>query len=163
MPHSVKTNPSIPIKSLIGEIKSRHDYSITYRKAWLAKQKALAMEFGDWENSYNELPRWLQANKKVLPEPLYNMVLLLMSWTMCETSLFVYSNVCSGCSNRALKAFDYYKPIVQVDDTVLTGKYHDTLLVAIAQDGNRNIFPLTFAILEGDTKEALIWFFQFLR
>jgi len=41
----------------------------------------------------------------------------------------------------------------------LTGKYHGTLLVAIAQDGNRNIFPLAFAIVEGEAKEALIWFF----
>jgi len=33
----------------------------------------------------------------------------------------------------------------------------------IAQDGSRNIFPLAFAIVEGETKEALIWFFQLLR
>jgi len=45
--HSVKKNPSIPIESLIVEITSRHNYSITYRKACLTKQKALAMEFGN--------------------------------------------------------------------------------------------------------------------
>ena len=32
-----------------------------------------------------------------------------------------------------------------------------------SQDGNQNIFPLAFAIVEGETKEALIWFFQLLR
>ena len=36
-------------------------------------------------------------------------------------------------------------------------------MTAIAQDGNRNIFPLAFAIVEGETREALIWFFQLLR
>jgi len=50
-----------------------------------------------------------------------------------------------------------------VDGTFLTGRYHATLLTAIAQDGNRNIFPLAFAIVEGETNEALIWFFQLLR
>jgi len=50
-----------------------------------------------------------------------------------------------------------------VDGTFLTGKYHATLLAAIAQDGNRNIFLLAFAIVEGETKDALIWFFQLLR
>jgi len=35
-----------------------------------------------------------------------------------------------------------------VDNTFLTEKCHGTLLVAIAQDGNRNIFPLAFAIVE---------------
>jgi len=52
---------------------------------------------------------------------------------------------------------------VQVDGTFFTGKYHGTLLTVISQDGNRNIFPLAFAIVEGETKEALIWFFQLLR
>ena len=50
-----------------------------------------------------------------------------------------------------------------MDETFLTGRYHATLLTVIAQDGNRNIFPLTFAIVEGEIKEALIWFFQLLR
>jgi len=49
-----------------------------------------------------------------------------------------------------------------VDNTFLTEKCHGTLLVAIAQDGNRNIFPLAFAIVESETKEALIWFFHLL-
>jgi len=44
----------------------------------------------------------------------------------------------------------------------LIEKYHGTLLTAIGQDGNRNIFPLAFAIVEGETKEALIWFFRML-
>jgi len=52
---------------------------------------------------------------------------------------------------------------VQVDGTFLTGKYHGTLLTVISQDGNRNIFSLAFVIVEGETKEALIWFFQLLR
>nr|XP_007152220.1 hypothetical protein PHAVU_004G111700g [Phaseolus vulgaris]ESW24214.1 hypothetical protein PHAVU_004G111700g [Phaseolus vulgaris] len=58
-----------------------------------------------------------------------------------------------------INGFNYCKPIVQVDGTFLTGKYHENFLTAIGQDGNQNIFPLTFAIVEGETKEALIWFF----
>jgi len=52
---------------------------------------------------------------------------------------------------------------VKVDGTFRTGKYHNTLLTAISQDGNRNIFPLVFAIVEGETKETMIWFFQLLQ
>jgi len=37
-----------------------------------------------------------------------------------------------------------------------------TLLTAISQYENRNIFPLAFAIDEGEMKEAMIWFFQLL-
>nr|XP_007136176.1 hypothetical protein PHAVU_009G024500g [Phaseolus vulgaris]ESW08170.1 hypothetical protein PHAVU_009G024500g [Phaseolus vulgaris] len=62
-----------------------------------------------------------------------------------------------------IDGFNFCKPIVQVDGTFLNGRYSGTLLTATAQDGNRNIFPLAFAIVEGETQEALIWFFQLLR
>ena len=62
-----------------------------------------------------------------------------------------------------IDGFNFCKPVVQVDGTFLTERYHGTLLTATAQDGNRNIFPLAFAIVEGETREALIWFFQLLR
>jgi len=161
--NSVKTNPSIPIKRLIAKIKSRYGYSITYRKARLAKQKALAMEFGDWEDSYNELPRWLQAIQESLPGTIvqYGVSPYVMDGVR-DPSICIFKRV-FWAFKPCIEGFNYCKPIVQVDDTFLTGKYHGTLLVAIAQDGNRNIFPLAFAIVEGETKEALIWFFQLLR
>ncbi|XP_016191675.1 uncharacterized protein LOC107632517 [Arachis ipaensis] len=31
----------------------------TYRKTWLTKQKAVAQIYGDWKESYAELPRWI--------------------------------------------------------------------------------------------------------
>jgi len=62
-----------------------------------------------------------------------------------------------------IDGFNYFKSIVQVHETFLTGKYHGTLLTTISQDGNRKIFPLTFAIVEEETKQAMIWFFQLLR
>jgi len=55
--NSIRTNPSIPMKSLIAEIKNWYGYNVTYKKVWIVKQKALAMEFSDWEDSYNYLPR----------------------------------------------------------------------------------------------------------
>jgi len=53
-----------------------------------------------------------------------------------------------------IDGFNYCKPIVQVDGTFLTGKYHGTLLTTISQDGNRNIFPLAFTIVEGEKRRS---------
>ncbi|XP_020992734.1 uncharacterized protein LOC110278802 [Arachis duranensis] len=52
----VETNPSIKMKSIIAEVQSRFNYIISYRKAWLAKQKSIAKVFGGWEDSYQTLP-----------------------------------------------------------------------------------------------------------
>ncbi|RYR42904.1 hypothetical protein Ahy_A08g039336 [Arachis hypogaea] len=55
----VETEPSIKVKTIIAEVQSRFNYTISYRKAWLAKQKSIAKVFGDWEESYQALPWWL--------------------------------------------------------------------------------------------------------
>ena len=55
------------------------------------------------------------------------------------------------------------KPIIQVDGTFLYGRYRGTLLVATSQDGNRNVVPLAFALVEGETEEAWSWFLYNLR
>ncbi|XP_019418538.1 PREDICTED: uncharacterized protein LOC109329318 [Lupinus angustifolius] len=53
-----------------------------------------------------------------------------------------------------IDGFAYCKPIIQVDGTFLTGKYTGTLLIASPQDGNRRVFLVAFAIVEGETKEV---------
>ncbi|XP_019434322.1 PREDICTED: uncharacterized protein LOC109340995 [Lupinus angustifolius] len=62
-----------------------------------------------------------------------------------------------------IEGFGYCKPILQVDGTFLTGKYTGTLLIASSQDENRRVFPVTFAIVEGETKEAWEGFFYNLK
>ena len=52
---------------------------------------------------------------------------------------------------------------MQLDGTFLTGKYHGTLLTPIGQDCSRNNFPLDFAVVESETREAWMWFLHYLR
>ncbi|XP_047176992.1 uncharacterized protein LOC124844152, partial [Vigna umbellata] len=161
--NSVRTNPSIPIKSLIADIKARFGYFVSYRKAWIAKQKALAMEFGDWEDSYNHMLRWLHAVKDANPGTILQCTGSPVQIDgQTDNNCYIMERV-FWSFGPCIQEFKYCKPILQVDGTFLTGKYHGTLLTAIGQDGNRNLFPLAFAIVEGETKEAMIWFFQLLR
>ncbi|XP_057740356.1 uncharacterized protein LOC130957520 [Arachis stenosperma] len=53
-----------------------------------------------------------------------------------------------------VEAFRHCKPLVSVDGTHLYGKYGGTLLIAIAQDGNSNIIPIAFALVEGENVES---------
>ena len=62
-----------------------------------------------------------------------------------------------------IDAWPHLKPVVQVDGTFLYGKYRHTLLIATGQDGNKNIVPLAFDIVEGETEEAWAWFLWILR
>jgi len=56
--HLVKTNLGIKIQTLIADMHQRFGYTISYKKTWTTKQKALEMTFGSWEQSYSYLPVW---------------------------------------------------------------------------------------------------------
>ncbi|XP_020989460.2 uncharacterized protein LOC107470969 [Arachis duranensis] len=121
----VESDPSIKVKSIIVEVQSRFNYTISYRKAWLAKQKSIANIFGGWEDSYQALPWWLSVMVQKMPG----------SVVQIET-----------------------RPLYNGNEEA-----QGTLLVAVAQDGNQNIVPIAFALVEGETADAWHFFLRNLR
>lgn len=58
----VRTEVSISIAALHTAVSQIiGSYSRTYKKAWMAKQKAIADLFGDWATSYSMLPPFMDA------------------------------------------------------------------------------------------------------
>ena len=53
--------------------------------------------------------------------------------------------------DQCKEAFNYCKPIIQVDGTHLYGKYRGTLLMATSQDRDDGVLPLAFIIVKGET------------
>ena len=48
----------------------------------------------------------------------------------------------------SIQGFTHYRPILSIDGTHLYGKYKGTLLIAMGCDGNNQLFPLAFSIIE---------------
>ncbi|KAL5152188.1 hypothetical protein HKD37_13G038388 [Glycine soja] len=107
------------------------------KKAWLAKQKVIAIEYGDWEESYAELLSWLKHMQNHSPGSYFQIL----------HDDFIVGNT----------------SIIQVDDTHLYGKYRETLLMATSQDENGGVLPLAFVTFEGETLTAWLWFLAHLR
>ena len=49
---------------------------------------------------------------------------------------------------HSIKGFNFCKPLIAIDGTNMYSKYRYTLLTVIAQDGDKGIFPLVFALVE---------------
>ncbi|XP_016177849.1 uncharacterized protein LOC107620153 [Arachis ipaensis] len=62
-----------------------------------------------------------------------------------------------------VEAFRHCKPLVSIDSTHLYSKYGGTLLLAIAQDGNSNILPISFSLVERENAESWSFFLTNLR
>ncbi|KAH1209954.1 hypothetical protein GmHk_15G044348 [Glycine max] len=159
----IKEDPSLKISLIHERINGMFNYNISYRKAWKEKQKAITIEYGDWDESYAALPSWLKHMKNHSPGSYYQ---------ICDDD-FVVGNIVSRehrqfhrvfwTFSQCKEAFKYCKPIIQVDGTFMYGKYRGTLLIATTQDGNSHVLPLAFAVVEGETLTASSWFLAHLR
>ena len=49
-----------------------------------------------------------------------------------------------------VEGFEHCHPILSIGCTHLHGKYKGTLMIAMGCDGNNQLFPLAFAITEGE-------------
>nr|XP_025648152.1 uncharacterized protein LOC112743154 [Arachis hypogaea] len=159
----VEVDPSIKVKSIIAEIPSRFNYTVSYRKAWLAKQKSVAKVFGDWEVSYQTLPVWLKAMTVKMPRSHVQIKTLPFYRESEEVQGVRVLHRIFWSFYPCIVAFRHCKSLVQVDGTHLYGEYKCALLVAVAQDGNQNIVPIAFAIVEGETTDAWEFFLTNLR
>ena len=159
----IKEDPSIKISLIQERIAGTFNYKVSYRKAWLAKQKAMMMVYGGWEESYGELPVWLKHMQSFSPGSYYQIL---------HDDYYVGNNCIREFRQfhrvfwsykQCADAFKYCKPILQIDGTHLYGRYRGTLLIATTQDGNGNVLPIAFAIVEGETLPAWSWFLSNIR
>ncbi|XP_025627793.1 uncharacterized protein [Arachis hypogaea] len=149
----VESDPSIKVKSIIAEVQARFNFTISYQKAWLAKQKSIAKVFGGWEESYGALSLWFSVMVQKMPGSQVQIeTRLLYNGSEEVTGVRILHRV-FWSFNPCIRAFKYCKPLVQVDGTYLYEKYKGYLLVAVAQDGNKNIVPIVIAIVE-ETSEG---------
>ncbi|XP_020967507.1 uncharacterized protein LOC110266819 [Arachis ipaensis] len=159
----VEADPALKVKSVITEAQSKFNYTVSYRKAWLAKQKAVEKIFGGWEASYEALPIWFEAMCHKEPSAVFHFETMpAYQGDDLVTDIRVLHRV-FWSYYPCIRAFRHCKPVVQVDGTHLYGKYKGCLLVAVSQDGNNNIVPIAFAIVEGETSDAWHFFLSNLR
>nr|XP_025607757.1 uncharacterized protein LOC112701179 [Arachis hypogaea] len=107
----------------------------------MAKQKAVAQIYGDWEESYAELPRWMLGVQSTMAGTI----------TVLKTSpvrlhgevdeLTVYFHRLFWTFPPCIEAFHHCKPL----------------------DGNSNILPIAFALVEGLDAESWSFFLSSLR
>ena len=142
-------------KLIIRHIEQDFHYTISYIKAWRAKQKVFEMRFGTYEASYDNLPRMLSCIAERNHGSFYDIYQIpSMSGgpSILQRAFF--------CLGACVKAFQSCPPVLCIDGTFLTGKYKGTILTAIGVDCNNQVLPVAFAFVEGENTESWYWFLQ---
>ncbi|XP_062218620.1 uncharacterized protein LOC133918660 [Phragmites australis] len=148
----------------MGEVHTKTGMLINYHTAWRAKQKALKMLFGSFEESYNNAPRLLQKIAMTNPGTQWAMAdepIRLDDGSYSTTDRYLIRLFWSF--GQCIEAFRHCRPVVCVDATFLSGKFHGTLMTAMAADANNQIIPLAFAMVESENNDSWLWFLTLVR
>ncbi|RYR13036.1 hypothetical protein Ahy_B04g070246 isoform F [Arachis hypogaea] len=159
----VRADASVSIKVLLNATAAHFGFRPTYRRVWMAKQKAVGLIYGNWDESYSEIPRWVLGVQLTMPGSVAVLRTspVLVGGQVDESQ--AYFHRLFWTFPPCIEAFRQCKPLVSIDGTHLYGKYGGTLLIAIAQDGNSNILPVAFALVEGENAESWTFFLSHLR
>ena len=55
----IQSDHTTSIAALHQIVKDKFRYNVYYKRIWEAKKKVIIEIYGDWEESYQALPRWL--------------------------------------------------------------------------------------------------------
>jgi len=66
------------------------------------------------------------------------------------------------CLKACKDNFVSCRPIIRLDICFLKGKYGVELLSIVARDGNDQMLPLAYSVVEAENKETWSWFLELL-
>jgi hypothetical protein len=123
-------------------VEYKFGYKVKYGKTWKAKQVALRMLYGGWEEAYNMLPRLLGAMSYRNPRMYHHVqdiegVFRRAFWTF----------------GPCIAAFEHCRPVLSIDGTFFTGKYKGTLMIVMAHDANDQVLPVAFALVSVENQD----------
>ncbi|KAK9989219.1 hypothetical protein SO802_029458 [Lithocarpus litseifolius] len=130
----------------------------TCYQVWDSKQKAVAAIYGDFKESYAELPRFLAGLKDVSPGTKYKLVVD----ENYERGTYTFKSV-FWAFRPCIVGFKHCRPVISIDVTHLYGKYKGNLMIAMTTDANNKIYPLAFAVVENECTETWGWFLACIR
>ncbi|CAL9247860.1 unnamed protein product, partial [Arabidopsis halleri] len=128
--------------------------TISYMKAWNTKELAIAAARGNEEESYKFLATYLHLVKSTNPGTITEMH---TSKDQKGNTLFKYLFFAFGAS---IAGYKYLRKVIVIDGTAMKGKYKGCLVAASGQDGNMQIFPLAFGVVDGENEGGWVWFFK---
>lgn len=151
----LKENPNYKPKDIVEKINRDHGITLSYKQAWRGKERVMAILQESYEEDYRLLPQYCDQIRRSNPGSIASVY--VNSADSCFQRLFVsYHASIYGFLNAC-------RPLLDLDRIFLKSKYRSTLLVATGYDGNGELFPLAFGVVEEENDNNWIWFLSELH
>ena len=139
----IKAQFTLSVVAIQASVIEKWGYEISYKKALDGKHKAHRQLFGDFSQSYTELPCLFLA----LEQANLGCVVIWKTFDRNMPNIEIFQHV--FCSFKpSIEGFEHCRSVLSIDGTHLYGKYKGMLFIVIGCDGNNQLFPLAFYITE---------------
>ncbi|XP_019157173.1 PREDICTED: uncharacterized protein LOC109153763 [Ipomoea nil] len=107
------------------------------------------------DDSYNLLPKLLLALQQTNLESVVD-----IHTTATATPNVFEFKYAFWAFKPALNGFKYCLPILTIDGIRLYGKYKGHLLIAVGYNANKEIYPVSYSIVDAETGDSWVWFLK---
>ncbi|XP_013617639.1 PREDICTED: uncharacterized protein LOC106324172 [Brassica oleracea var. oleracea] len=145
--------PAVRLTSVGIAITKQCGVKMDYWKSHQTLKFAREIDEGTPMCGFESLPSYLYMIRRANPSTVTRL-------HIDELGRFMYVFLAFGAS---VNGFPFMRKVVAVNGTFLNGKYKGTLLTALAHDGNFQIFPIAFAVVDTENGFSWHWFFTQLK
>ena len=145
----IKTQFTLLVATIQASVIERFRYRISYTKASKGKCKVLTNLFGDFYKSYAKLPHFFGALEQANPR----CVVISKTFPGNMQNEEVFQRV-FWAFHPSIEGFKHCHPVLTIEGKHLYGKYKAIVRIAMGCDGNNQLFPLAFALTEGENVDS---------
>ncbi|XP_048501631.1 uncharacterized protein LOC104904164 [Beta vulgaris subsp. vulgaris] len=153
-----RDDPTWKLKAFMKRARRECKCELGYYKAYYARERALKMIFGDADVEYERVWDYAAAIRKYNPG---STAVVKVEGVENPFPQFQRLYVCLAACKAGFVAG--CRPIIGVDGAHLKGPYPGILLTAVGKDGNNNIYPVAWAVVETESSETWSWFLELVR
>ncbi|PKA56498.1 hypothetical protein AXF42_Ash015271 [Apostasia shenzhenica] len=151
----VREHPETSLRQLRQRLKQDYGLNLTYMKLWRSREIARKIVFGEVEDSYQQLPIFY---KELLQT--YTGSHIILDYSLEDFTFQRFFLSFKACVEGFIKGC---RPLIGLNACHLKGKYLGMLISATALDGNRQLYPIAYAVVEGENKGSWQWFVSHLK
>ncbi|XP_058784836.1 uncharacterized protein LOC131659698 [Vicia villosa] len=153
---TLRHSPQMKPAGLIAEALERWGVKLSHDQAYRAKRKAMELVQGAGIEQFSHLRSYGQEILKSNP----NSTVVIQCANSSGLHVFERIYIClESCKVAFAKTC---RPLIGLDACFLKGDYGGQLMAAVGRDGNNQIFPIAYAVVEAETGDSWQWFLDLL-
>nr|XP_045086430.1 uncharacterized protein LOC109771369 [Aegilops tauschii subsp. strangulata] len=157
----LRTDPNTPVQTIISNLKQKHGIEVSIHMAYRARKLAKNVVLGDQKAQYHRIRDYLEAVLETNPGSRCIVTTKHLKLHPSKNPRFHGLFIClNACKEGFLNGC---RPFIGVDGCFIKLTTGQQILAATGRDGNNNIFPIAFAIVDKENTASWSWFLTQLK